>query len=76
MSYSPSLGSAFNRTKMRDSGHICTPSGMCVMCTADCTGSCEIGLSAVRGKDTVYPQYHGGKPDCGREDAPHRLFPF
>ena len=55
MSYSPTLGSVFNRTKMRDPSHVCSFSGMCAMCTADCIGSCEIGLSAVRGMETVYP---------------------
>ena len=29
------------------------------MCTADCIGSCEIGLSAVRGMETVYPTTTG-----------------
>ena len=59
MSYSPTLGSVFNRTKMRDPSHVCSFSGMCAMCTADCIGSCEIGLSAVRGMETVYPTTTG-----------------
>ena len=49
MSYSPLLGSSFNRTKLRDPQHVSTFSGMCSMCTADCVGTCEIGISAVRG---------------------------
>ena len=59
MSYSPTLGSVFNRTKMRDPSHVCSFSGLCAMCTADCIGSCEIGLSAVRGMETVYPTTPG-----------------
>ena len=47
MSYSPLLGSSFNRTKLRDPQHVSTFSGMCSMCTADCVGTCEIGISAV-----------------------------
>ena len=59
MSYSPLLGSSFNRTFLRDAAHPCTFSGMCAMCTADCIGSCEIGLSAVRGMEMVYPNTTG-----------------
>ena len=59
MSYSPTLGSVFNRTKMRDPSHVCSFSGMCAMCTADCIGSCESGLSAVRCMETVYPTTTG-----------------
>ncbi len=59
MSYSPLLGSSFNRTSMRDPAHPCTFSGMCAMCTADCLGTCEIGLSAVRGMEMVYPNTTG-----------------
>ena len=55
MSYSPLLGSSFNRTFLRDAAHPCTFSGMCAMCTADCIGSCEIGLSAVRGMEYRLP---------------------
>lgn len=59
MSYSPALGSSFNRTKLRDPAHVCSFSGMCALCAADCIGSCEIGLSAVRGMETVYPTTTG-----------------
>ncbi|MEA4881575.1 MAG: glutamate synthase-related protein, partial [Synergistaceae bacterium] len=30
-------------------------SGMCTVCAADCIGPCEIGLSAVRGTEAIYP---------------------
>lgn len=59
MSFSPLLGSAFNHTHLRDAAHPCTFSGMCSMCTADCIGTCEIGISAVRGADAVYPTTTG-----------------
>ena len=59
MSYSPALSSAFNRTKLRDADHPCSLSGMCSLCAADCVGTCEIGLSAVRGADAVYPTTTG-----------------
>ena len=55
MTYSPSLGSSITRTRMRSPEHISKFSGMCAVCTADCTGLCEIGLSAVRGSEAIYP---------------------
>lgn len=55
MSYSPSLGSSITHTKMRTPDHISDFSGMCAVCTANCTGTCEIGLSAVRGSEAIYP---------------------
>lgn len=76
MSYSPTLGSVFNRTKMRDPSHVCSFSGMCAMCTADCIGSCEIGLSARPGHGDRISHHHGGKPDRLGKGLSRRLFPF
>ena len=58
MSYSPMLGSAFNKTRLRDPDHPTHCSGMCSVC-GECPGLCEIGLAAVRGADTVYPTAGG-----------------
>ena len=69
MSYSPKLESAFNRTKLRDPAHP-SLSGMCSMCTEDCVGSCEIGLSAVRGKDAVYPTTTGANQVASEKNYP------
>ncbi len=55
MSYSPSLGSTISKTHMRTPNHLSPFSGMCAVCTLDCTGPCEIGLSAVRGSEAIYP---------------------
>jgi hypothetical protein len=55
MSYSPSLGSSISHTKMRTPEHISDFSGMCTVCTINCTGTCEIGLSAIRGSEAIYP---------------------
>lgn len=70
MSFSPLLGSAFNKTRLRDSAHPCTFSGMCSMCTADCIGSCEIGLSAIRGADAVYPTTTGDNQVASEKNYP------
>lgn len=55
MSYSPSLGSTLTHTRMRTPEHLSRFSGMCSVCTANCTGVCEIGLSAIRGAEAIYP---------------------
>ena len=70
MSYSPLLGSSFNRTKLRDAAHPCTFSGMCSMCTADCIGTCEIGISAIRGADAVYPTTTGENQVASEKNYP------
>lgn len=54
MSYSPNLSSPFTTGKNL-SKTTCSSSGMCSMCVRDCPGTCEIALSAVLGKQTVYP---------------------
>ena len=55
MSYSPTLGSSITNTKMRTPNNISDLSGMCALCSANCIGYCEIGLSAVRGAEAIYP---------------------
>ncbi len=55
MSLEPSLGSPVTNTRMRTPAHLTGGPGMCTVCTADCTGPCEIGLSAVRGAEALLP---------------------
>lgn len=55
MSHSPVLGTPVTHTHLKSPGHVTDPSGMCAACTADCTGPCEIGLSAVRGAEALNP---------------------
>ncbi len=55
MSYSKDLGSALTNTKLRTPKDVSTFSGMCSVCTATCAGSCEIGLSAIRGSEAIFP---------------------
>jgi hypothetical protein len=40
---------------MRSPNHTADISGMCSVCTADCIGPCEIGLSAIRGAEAILP---------------------
>lgn len=55
MSYSPYLGSPVTNTRMRIQNHVTDISGMCSVCTSDCVGPCEIGLSAIRGSEAILP---------------------
>lgn len=55
MSYSPILSSTFSNTKLRTPENVCAISGMCSVCSNYCSGSCEIGLSAIRGSEITYP---------------------
>ena len=46
-------------TKNRTAGDWCPVSGMCVTCVEGCIGMCEIGKSAYRGHEVIYPQPFG-----------------
>lgn len=69
MSYSPALGSAFNDTQTR-SQHVNSQSGMCSFCTADCPGTCEIGISAALGARSVYPTNTGNNQVASEKNYP------
>lgn len=51
--------SAATLTKNRTEGSIVPLSGMCVTCVDGCIGMCEIGKSAYRGHEVIYPQPFG-----------------
>ncbi len=54
MSFSKPNASAATRTRNRVAP---SPiSGMCVTCLDGCLGLCEVGKSALRGRETIYPQ--------------------
>ncbi|MCK7483570.1 MAG: hypothetical protein M0C28_46000 [Candidatus Moduliflexus flocculans] len=55
MSYGSPLGSPTTNTRMKSPGHLAPVSGMCAACTADCAGTCDIGLSAMRGTEALLP---------------------
>lgn len=55
MNFSSNLGSPVTHTHLRDAKHTADVSGMCSVCTADCIGYCEIGLSAIRGSEAISP---------------------
>jgi len=51
--------SAATLTKNRTEDSINPQSGMCVTCVDGCIGMCEIGKSAYRGHEVIYPQPFG-----------------
>jgi hypothetical protein len=51
--------SAATLTKNRTEESISSISGMCVTCVDGCIGMCEIGKSAYRGHEVIYPQPFG-----------------
>ncbi|MDY7010911.1 MAG: FMN-binding glutamate synthase family protein [Planctomycetota bacterium] len=46
-------------TKNRTEGSVTPASGMCATCVDGCIGMCEIGKSAYRGHEVIYPQPFG-----------------
>ena len=71
MSYSPKLSTTYNETKLRTQQNISVLSGMCSTCSDQCSGLCEIGLSAVRGFEASYP--------CNtstQQFASEKIYPF
>jgi glutamate synthase domain-containing protein 2 len=59
MAFSRVNTSAATLTKNRTEGSISPTSGMCVTCVDGCIGMCEIGKSAYRGHEVIYPQPFG-----------------
>ena len=59
MSLSRINASAATLTKNRTEDSVVPVSGMCVTCVDGCIGMCEIGKSAYRGHEVIYPQPFG-----------------
>ena len=59
MTYSRLNASAATLTKNRTEDSISPFSGMCTTCVDGCIGMCEIGKSAYRGPEMIYPQPFG-----------------
>src|SRR5512137_375657 len=59
MSYTHLNATAATLTKNRTEESVSSISGMCVTCVDGCIGMCEIGKSAYRGHEVIYPQPFG-----------------
>jgi glutamate synthase domain-containing protein 2 len=68
--------SAATLTKNRTEGSIVPISGMCVTCVDGCIGMCEIGKSAYRGPEVLYPQPFGIITSASEKDYPVDLSHF
>jgi glutamate synthase domain-containing protein 2 len=57
-------------TKNRTPNSICSFSGLCTVCLEGCPGLCEVGKSAFRGRETIYPQPFGTTTSASEKDYP------
>jgi glutamate synthase domain-containing protein 2 len=76
MAYTKLNRSAATLTKNRTEGSISPFSGMCVTCVDGCIGMCEIGKSAYRGSEVLYPQPFGIITAASEKDYPVDLSHF
>ncbi len=70
MSFSRVNSSAATLTKNRTEGSVTPGSGMCVTCVDGCIGMCEIGKSAYRGHEVIYPQPFGVITTASEKEYP------
>ena len=76
MTYSRLNSSAATLTKNRTEDSISPFSGMCTTCVDGCIGMCEIGKSAYRGAEIIYPQPFGIITTASQKDYPVDLSHF
>nr|WP_205664699.1 hypothetical protein [Ammonifex thiophilus] len=71
MSFSEGLNATpATQTRLRTGTHRSYLSGMCVTCLDGCPGLCEVGRSAVRGKEVLYPQPFGHTTSAAQKKYP------
>ncbi|HHY37590.1 MAG TPA: FMN-binding glutamate synthase family protein [Clostridia bacterium] len=70
MTFSRVNSSAATLSKNRTEGSVSPFSGMCVTCIDGCVGMCEIGKSAYRGHEVIYPQPFGLITTASEKDYP------
>jgi len=68
--------SAATLSKNRTEGAISALSGMCATCVDGCVGMCEIGKSAYRGHEIIYPQPFGIITSASEKNYPVDLSHF
>ncbi len=76
MTYTRLNSSAATLTKNRTEDSISPFSGMCATCVDGCIGMCEIGKSAYRGAEMIYPQPFGIITTASQKDYPVDLSHF
>ncbi|MCY3412382.1 MAG: FMN-binding glutamate synthase family protein [Candidatus Heimdallarchaeota archaeon] len=63
-------------TKNRTEDSVVPISGLCVTCVDGCIGMCEVGKSAYRGVEVLYPQPYGITTSAGEKKYPIDLSHF
>lgn len=76
MSFSKPNASAATLTKNRTKESVSPFSGLCATCLDGCPGLCEVGKSAYRGKEVLYPQPFGKNTSASEKDYPVDLSHF
>ncbi|NQT59824.1 MAG: FMN-binding glutamate synthase family protein, partial [Bacteroidetes bacterium] len=76
MKYGKINASAATLTKNRTEDAIVPISGMCATCIDGCIGMCDIGKSAYRGVEVIYPQPFGIISSAGEKEYPVDLSHF
>jgi Conserved region in glutamate synthase len=68
--------SAATMSKNRTPDSVSPFSGMCATCVEGCIGMCEIGKSAIRGAECIYPQPFGSMTAASEKEYPVDLSHF
>jgi len=76
MKYGNLNASAATLTKNRTEDSVVPMSGMCATCVDGCIGMCEIGKSAYRGPEVIYPQPFGIITSASEKEYPVDLSHF
>ena len=76
MKYGNLNASAATLTKNRTEDSVVPLSGMCATCVDGCIGMCEIGKSAFRGPEVIYPQPFGLITTASEKEYPVDLSHF
>ncbi|MBI5242084.1 MAG: FMN-binding glutamate synthase family protein [Elusimicrobia bacterium] len=76
MSFTKYNATAATLTKNRTFGSVTPGSGLCVTCVDGCIGMCEVGKSAYRASEVMYPQPFGIITTAAEKDYPVDLSHF
>ncbi len=76
MSFGKANATAATLTKNRTEESIVSTSGLCATCVDGCIGMCEVGKSAYRGHEVIYPQPFGIITAASEKKYPVHLSDF
>lgn len=76
MSYSRYNASTTNKASLRTPKDFSPGTGMCTVCTDQCPGPCEVGQSAIKGPEVLYPTERATSQAASEKDYPVDLSHF